>query len=147
LMHDTPRRERVIQDIQAYIQGAPTPALWGCFGEWRFRIVPEYFWRYREAASVMPSRTPEATLQLPVQCWAASIVWPLLAGSYRCETRLSASSSRSIVSIEPLAIQLPNQNFQARPAEIVLGLRKQHIPQTKLDFLFISLHPPWQIMR
>lgn len=27
LMHDTPRRERVIQDIQAYIQGAPTPAL------------------------------------------------------------------------------------------------------------------------
>ncbi|WP_218038018.1 hypothetical protein, partial [Pseudomonas aeruginosa] len=59
----------------------------------------------------------------------------------------SASSSRSIVSIEPLAIQLPNQNFQARPAEIVLGLRKQHIPQTKLDFLFISLHPPWQIMR
>ncbi|MFI8466883.1 hypothetical protein ACIGBJ_24560, partial [Stutzerimonas stutzeri] len=73
--------------------------------------------------------------------------YTLWAGSYRCETRLSASSSRSIVSIEPLAIQLPNQNFQARPAEIVLGLRKQHIPQTKLDFLFISLHPPWQIMR
>lgn len=27
LMHDTPRRGRVIQDIQAYIQGTPAPAL------------------------------------------------------------------------------------------------------------------------
>lgn len=27
LMHDTPRRARVIQDIQAYIQAAPTPSL------------------------------------------------------------------------------------------------------------------------
>lgn len=27
LMHETPRRERVIEDIQAYIQGSPTPSI------------------------------------------------------------------------------------------------------------------------